>query len=53
VTQLDPVAELEGFLKNSRAHAAFWLQHGNLHPEAHHIIVARDPVDRSRPGSRR
>src|SRR5262249_57124206 len=30
VTQLDPVAELEGFLKNSRAHAAFWLQHGNL-----------------------
>jgi len=41
VTQLDPVAEFEGFLKNSRAHAAFWLQHGYLHPEAHHIIVAR------------
>jgi len=41
VTQLDPVAEFEGFLKNSRAHAAFWLQHGNLHAEAHHIIVAR------------
>ena len=41
MTQLDPVAEFEGFLKNSRAHAAFWLQHGYLHPEAHHIIVAR------------
>ena len=41
MTQLDPVEEFEGFLKNSRAHAAFWLQHGYLHPEAHHIIVAR------------
>jgi hypothetical protein len=41
VTQLDPVDEFNGFLRNSRAHAAFWLQHGYLHPEAHHIIVAR------------
>ena len=41
MTQLDPVDEFKGFLRNSRAHAAFWLQHGYLHPEAHHVIVAR------------
>jgi len=41
VTQPDPIAEFDAFPKNSRAHAAFWLQHGYLHPEAHHIIVAR------------
>jgi hypothetical protein len=41
VTQLDPVAEFDAFPKNSPAHAAFWLQYGYLHPEAHHIIVAR------------
>jgi hypothetical protein len=41
VTQPDPVAEFDAFPRNSRAHAAFWLQHGYLHPEAHHIIVAR------------
>ena len=41
MTQLDPVAEFDAFPKNSRAHAAFWLQHGYLHPEAHHVIVAR------------
>ena len=39
MTQLDPVAEFDAFPKNSRAHAAFWLQYGYLHPEAHHIIA--------------
>jgi len=41
VTHFDPVDEFNTFPRNSRAHAAFWLQHGYLHPEAHHIIVAR------------
>jgi hypothetical protein len=41
VTQPDPIGEFSAFAKNSRAHAVFWLQHGHLHPEAHHIIVAR------------
>jgi hypothetical protein len=51
MTQLDSVDEFNAFLRNSRAHAAFWLTHGYLHPEAHHIIVARlTPVDRARHG---
>jgi len=41
VTQLDPVAEFNGLKPNSKAHAAYWLRTGELHPEAHHIIVAR------------
>ena len=41
MTHFDPVDEFNTFPRNSRAHAAFWLQHGYLHPEAHHIIVAR------------
>ena len=41
MTQLDPVDEFDAFARNSHAHAAFWLQHGYLHPEAHHIILAR------------
>jgi hypothetical protein len=41
MTQLDPVDEFDAFPKNSHAHAAFWLTHGYVHPEAHHIIVAR------------
>jgi hypothetical protein len=41
VTQLNPVDEFNTFRRNSRAHAAFWLTHGYVHPEAHHIIVAR------------
>jgi hypothetical protein len=41
MTRLDPVDEFNAFPRNSRAHAAFWLTHGYVHPEAHHIIVAR------------
>jgi hypothetical protein len=41
VTQLDPVAEFNGLKPNSKAHAVYWLRTGELHPEAHHIIVAR------------
>ena len=41
MTQLNPVDEFNTFPRNSRAHAAFWLQYEYLHPEAHHIIVAR------------
>ena len=41
MTQLDPVAEFNGLKPNSKAHAAYWLRTGELHPEAHHIIVAR------------
>ena len=41
MTQPDPVAEFDAFPKNSRVHAAFWLTHGYVHPEAHHTIVAR------------
>jgi hypothetical protein len=41
MTQLDPIAEFSIFPRNPRAHAVFWLTHGYIHPEAHHIIVAR------------
>ena len=41
MTQLNPVDEFNTFPRNSRAHAAFWLTHGYVHPEAHHIIVTR------------
>ena len=41
MTQLDPVAEFNGLKPNSKAHAVYWLRTGELHPEAHHIIVAR------------
>jgi hypothetical protein len=41
VTQLDPVDEFNTLKPNSKAHAVYWLRTGELHPEAHHIIVAR------------
>jgi hypothetical protein len=41
VTQLDPVDEFNALKPNRKAHAVYWLTHGHIHPEAHHIIVAR------------
>jgi len=41
VTQLDPVDEFNALKPNCKAHAVYWLRNGELHPEAHHIIVAR------------
>ena len=41
MTQLDPVDEFNDLKPNSKAHAVYWLRTGELHPEAHHIIVAR------------
>ena len=41
MTQLDPVDEFNCLKPNSKAHAVYWLRTGELHPEAHHIIVAR------------
>ena len=41
MTQLDPVAEFNSLKPNSKAHAVYWLRTSELHPEAHHIIVAR------------
>jgi len=41
VIQLDPVDEFNALKPNSKAHAVYWLRTGELHPEAHHIIVAR------------
>ena len=41
MTQLNPVDEFNTLKPNSKAHAVYWLRTGELHPEAHHIIVAR------------
>ena len=41
MTHLDPVAEFHSLKPNTRAHAAFWLLHGALHPEIHHVIRAK------------
>jgi len=41
VTQLDPIDEFNCLKPNSKAHAVYWLRTGELHPETHHIIVAR------------
>jgi hypothetical protein len=41
MTPPDPVDAFDTFPRNSRAHAAFWLTHGYVHPGAHHVIVAR------------
>ena len=41
MTPLDPIEEFQSMKVNSRAHALYWLRTGELHPEAHHIIVAR------------
>lgn len=38
---LDPVAEFLAFKRNARAHAAYWLRHGELHPEVHFVIRDR------------
>ena len=40
MTTLDPIEEFYSLKPNSRAHAAFWLRHGELHPEIHHVIRA-------------
>ena len=41
MTTLDPVEEFQSLKPNSRAHAVFWLRHGELHPEIHFVIRDR------------
>jgi hypothetical protein len=36
----DPIAEFDAVKTNTRAHAAYWLRTGELHPEIHHVIRA-------------
>jgi hypothetical protein len=41
MTTPDPIAEFHGLKVNTRAHAAYWLRHGQLHPEIHFVIRER------------
>ena len=41
MTRLDPVEEFHSLKPNTRAHAVFWLRHGELHPEIHFVIRER------------
>ena len=40
MSTLGPVEEFHSLKVNTRAHAVFWLLHGALHPEIHHVIRA-------------
>jgi hypothetical protein len=36
----DPIVAFDAMKTNTRAHAAYWLRTGELHPEIHHVVRA-------------
>jgi hypothetical protein len=41
MTPRDPIEEFQRLKVNPRAHAVYWLRHGELHPEIHFVIRDR------------